>query len=80
VSVERVRYRGRKNLECPDLVRDAGIDLWLYARPVGRTDVLVLEQPASGVQWILRFFGRQPLIDACIARGWSVLSTPSRPS
>jgi hypothetical protein len=80
VSVERVRYLGRKTREYPDLVRDAGIDLWLYTRPVGRTDVLVLEQPASGQQWTLRFFGRQPLVDACVARGWSLVSTPTRPS
>jgi hypothetical protein len=80
VSVERVRYRGREKLEYDDLVRAAGVDLWLYARPVGRSDVLVLEQPASGQQWALRFFARQPLIDACTARGWTVRSTRVRPS
>ncbi|HSS68916.1 MAG TPA: hypothetical protein VLK34_10225 [Nocardioidaceae bacterium] len=80
VSVERVRYLGRKTLGYPDLVRDRGIDLWLYARPAGRSEVLVLEQPASGQEWTLRFVGRQPLVDACTARGWTIVSTRRRPS
>jgi hypothetical protein len=80
VSVERVCYLGRHKSEYRDMAREDGIDLWLYARPVGRSEVLVLEQPASDLQWTLRFFGRQPIIDACMARGWSVTSTRTRPS
>jgi hypothetical protein len=80
VSVERLRYLARDKREYEDIVRGPGVDLWLYARPVGRSDVLVLEQPATRQEWVLRFFARQPLIDACLARGWTVHSTRVRPS
>jgi hypothetical protein len=80
VSPQRIRYVAGTGESRPDVMRNRGDEVMIYARQSGRIGSLYLEQRGTTISWSLPLFSRKSVGLACRSQGWRVVNTRRRVS